>query len=425
MSASDSKASQPATAVVMNMFYTGLGIARSLGERGVPVIGLSAESGVYGNFTRHAKTVRCADSRSEPEQLLKELLDLGPTLGQRAVLFPTRDHDLVFLDRFRSELTRYYEIVAPSSTALKRCLNKWDTYVAATEAGVATPKCWLIDGADDLARVAAGITYPCVLKPLEAHHWRAERNWEIVGARKAIAIASAEELLAEYEVVGRANRRALVQAIVPGGDDCLNVVACYVDREGRFVGGFNVQKLVQDPPGFGTGCIVQSADRPELFERTIRLLRAMEFTGIAEVEYKREGADGEYKLIEVNPRPWDQHRLGAVCGVDVIHLAYRDCAGLPTPEVRAQFTPCKWIAEDAFLMAVLRSIWRRDGGARRLFQQARGRKIYAIWAASDPMPFLAYLAKLVPTLIGLALSAIRRAPGEAAARQKPAMRALP
>ena len=32
-----------APAIVMNMFYTGLGIARSLGERGISVIGITAE----------------------------------------------------------------------------------------------------------------------------------------------------------------------------------------------------------------------------------------------------------------------------------------------------------------------------------------------------------------------------------------------
>ena len=31
------------TAIVMNVYYTGLGIARSLGQRGIPVLGLSAE----------------------------------------------------------------------------------------------------------------------------------------------------------------------------------------------------------------------------------------------------------------------------------------------------------------------------------------------------------------------------------------------
>ena len=53
-------------AVVMNMFYTGLGIARSLGEHKIPVIGLTSQRGIYGNFTRYAKTVFCPDSRREP-----------------------------------------------------------------------------------------------------------------------------------------------------------------------------------------------------------------------------------------------------------------------------------------------------------------------------------------------------------------------
>src|SRR5436309_8951044 len=95
-------------AVVMNMFYTGLGIARSLGEQGIPVIGLTAHRGIYGNFTRYAKTVSCPDSRNEPEALLPHLLRIGEEIGHRAVIFPTRDDDLLFLDRFREELTRHF-----------------------------------------------------------------------------------------------------------------------------------------------------------------------------------------------------------------------------------------------------------------------------------------------------------------------------
>ena len=55
------------TAYVMNMFYTGLGIARSLGEHGIPVVGLTAQRAFYGNYTRYAKAVFSPDSRHEPE----------------------------------------------------------------------------------------------------------------------------------------------------------------------------------------------------------------------------------------------------------------------------------------------------------------------------------------------------------------------
>ena len=123
----------------MNMFYTGLGIARSLGENGIPVIGLTSQPRVYGNFTRYAKIVFCPDSRREPEALLAWLTKFGRDLGSRAVIFPTRDDDVAFLDRFRRELEPYFILTIPESKVLDGCLSKWETYLWAERAGVSTP----------------------------------------------------------------------------------------------------------------------------------------------------------------------------------------------------------------------------------------------------------------------------------------------
>ncbi len=395
------------SAIVMNMFYTGIGIARSLGERGIRVIGLTAQHGIYGNFTRYARIVACPDSRNEPAALLAFLLRMGKETESGSVIFPTRDDDVLFLDRFRQELSRYFILTVPESSTLNACLDKWETYQWSRRAGVAAPKSWLIDSEPDLHRVFEELTYPCVLKPVASHHWRKGDNWEIVGGRKAIGISSQDELLAEYTAVARANCRALLQEMVPGGDDCLAVAACYLDRESNWVAGFTAKKLVQAPEYFGTGCIVQAVNRPELFEPTKRLLQTMRFTGIAEVEYKWDAAIQDYKLIEINPRPWDQHRLGAACGVDLVHLAYCEHAGLAIPVVGIQSSTPKWIAEDTFLMAVFQSLWRRDGKVLSLFRLARGKRTYAIWSARDPVPSMAYLlARFLPALVGAAVRAI-------------------
>jgi predicted ATP-grasp superfamily ATP-dependent carboligase len=396
-------------AIVMNLFYTGLGIARSLGERGVPVIGLTSRCGVYGNFTRYAKVVLSPDSRERPEELLAFLLDLAARLGRSAVIFPTRDDDLVFLDRFRRQLEPHFRLVAPDHAALNICLSKMETHGAAERAGIAAPRCWLIEDREDLSRAAAEVTYPCVLKPLSSHHWRQGGNWRLVGARKAIGIHSERELLAEYDTISRADKRAVLQEMVPGGDECLTIVACYLDRRGRWVAGFNTQKLVQVPEDFGTGCVVQSVERPELFAPTARLLESIGFQGIAEVEYKWDAAAGVYKLIEINPRPWDQHRLGNACGVELMNLAYADHAGLPV-ETGSLPVPGqhKWIAEDTFATTALRLLWRRDPGLRRLFRNARGQRVYAIWSSRDPLPLVVYvIAGLLPELLSAALSTVR------------------
>lgn len=383
----------------MNMFYTGLGIARSLGELGIPVIGLTAQHGVYGNYTRYAKVTFCPDSRNEPEKLAAFLLGLAERIGDGGVLFPTRDDDVVFLDRFRGELEAHYRLVVPPSAAISVCLDKWQTYLCAIRAGVPTPKSWLIVADEDLTRALQEVKYPCVLKPLAAHYWRRAHNWEIVGGRKAIEVHSPEALIAEYATIARADTRALLQEMIPGGDDALAVTACYIDRSFRCAGAFNAQKLVQEPPGFGTGCIVQSVNRPELFDPTMRLLQQMHFSGIAEVEYKWHSTSNIYMLIEVNPRPWDQHILGKACGVDLIQLAYHDHAGLPMPVVHPQASTRKWIADDTFVISAVRALTRRDGRLRALFRHARGMRTYAVWSVKDPLPFFIFFTvRLIPQL---------------------------
>jgi predicted ATP-grasp superfamily ATP-dependent carboligase len=410
----------------MNLYYTGLGIARSLGQHGVRVIGLTTDARTYGAFSRYVEVVKAADSRSEPAKLLGEIVELGRRLDRRAILFPTRDHDLVFIDRYRRELEPYFIPLVPSHAALEQCLDKWETYQVASRLDVPTPRSWLIRTAAELRAAARDVQYPCVLKPVAAHHWRSDNNWQLVGGRKAISITSAEDLLREYELVAAAHPDALLQEQVPGPDDRLAILACYVDGASNIVAGFNAQKLVQTPPTFGTGCILQSTERPELAEPTARLLKAIGFTGVAEVEYKWDSRTNQYSLIEINPRPWDQHRLGAACGVDLMHIAYCDLAGLPAPAVHAGFVHRKWVAEDSLVLQLVRLVWRREGGVRDLLHQARGTREYAIWSIRDPLPFVVSFMTLVAGLAGAGFRALRRGPAKPAAdAHKARMRVAP
>ncbi len=386
------KAAKP-VAVVMNLFYTGLGIARSLGERGIRVIGLSSHHGIYGNFTRFADVRSCPDSREEPVALMEFLLKLGEELGGPAIIFPTRDDDVLFLDRFRAELSPGFTPVTPSKQALKASLDKWETYLLAKKTGVPAPATWKVESVSDLSRVLEEVHYPCVLKPLSAHYWRKGNNWERVGARKAICVSSAEDLQAEYERIAAADPRVVVQEVVAGGDDQLAIAACYMDRSFRLSASFTAQKLLQVPEGFGTGCIVQSTDKPGIVVAAVRLLEELQFNGIAEVEFKWNSRSQQYQLIEINPRPWDQHALGNACGVDLIHAAYCDLSGTPFAAVENRQTGVKWVAEDVFFLAIVRSLWKRDGSFGALRRLARGKKIYAIWSMADPLPSLAYLPK--------------------------------
>jgi len=60
------------------------------------------------------------------------------------------------------------------------------------------------------------------------------------------------------------------------------------------------------------------------------------------VETKLDPRDGRYKLIEVNPRLWQWHGLGAACGVDITWIAYRDQIGDRLPPARMRGDGKRW-----------------------------------------------------------------------------------
>jgi predicted ATP-grasp superfamily ATP-dependent carboligase len=176
------------------------------------------------------------------------------------------------------------------------------------------------------------------------------------------------------------------------------VLGAYVRENSEPVEYFTARKLLQSPDDFGTGCVVQSEDIPELLEPTRRLWKALGYQGIAEVEYKQDQKTGVYKLIEINARHWDQHQLGRASGVNVSWTAYCHLAGRPIEPVRMATRRVKWIAEDALVLYLLHAL--RRGQAAKIYRALAGSRMYAIFAWNDPRPLLRYLLNGLLPLMG-------------------------
>ena len=91
-------------AVVVGGDYQGLGIARSLGRRGIPVCVIDDERSIsrYSRYTTYA--VRVASLRTE-EECVDALLDVGKRLKLDGwVLYPTREETVAAFSRCRERL---------------------------------------------------------------------------------------------------------------------------------------------------------------------------------------------------------------------------------------------------------------------------------------------------------------------------------
>lgn len=208
------------------------------------------------------------------------------------------------------------------------------------------------------------------------------------GGRKAFLVQNVVELEKEYAQIVSVTPELLIQEWIPGRPDQIVILGGYVGEDADPLAYFTARKLIQSPEDFGTGCIVESVDLPGLLEPTVRLWRALKYRGMAEVEYKRDARTDEYKLIEINTRHWDWHRLGMASGVNVSWAAYCDLAGVSNSQKSPPILPAKWIAEDATLVYLLRSVYHRGIRLRSLQKDFSGRRMYGIFAWSDPLPFI-------------------------------------
>ena len=126
---------------------------------------------------------------------------------------------------------------------------------------------------------------------------------------------------------------------------------------------------------------------------------------MAEVEYKMDPRTGEFKLIEMNTRHWDQHELGRASGVNLSWTAYCDLTGKEVTPARGRTTLAIWIAEDSLFSHILRSIRGRKLQIRKLHRQFSGPWIFGIFSWRDPWPFVRYF--LTVMLPGVAKQAVR------------------
>lgn len=385
--------------IVLNLYHSGLAIARDFAGSGIRVVGLSADKECFGNGTRYCEVRSAPNSQREPERLVAYLLSLKHELAG-AVIFPTRDADVVMLDEHRDILSQYFRLAIPPTACLLSVLDKNALAAAALCAGLSVPRTVLIAGPRELAKVRDTVGFPCVVKPVSSLDWRRSENWELVGARKAFRAENFQQLQCEYSKVAAASPCVLAQEWVPGDTSSIVVMAGYVNAQSQPVAFFTARKLLQLPDDFGTGCIVASEPIAELHEPTLQLWKALHYHGMAEVEYKQDARTGEYKLIEINTRHWDQHRLAGASGINLSRIAYCDLVGNPAPAQHRQSTArATWIAEDVLAYHVLRSLYRRELSVRSLRRGLRAPRIYGIFSWRDPVPFVRQMITITKQLV--------------------------
>lgn len=382
--------------VVLNPHYTGLAIARGLqGCGAAPIYALGANETLFGNFSRYCKYMWCPDTALAPEQCRDFLIKFAARFDTRPLLFPTRDHDLQFLSKYYAELEERYVVIASAPEMLQSILNKASLYRVAHELGIPYPATAWINSRADLDSVREELVFPIIAKPVYSTQWRKTVMWELVGRQKAVIIQNYEELRRFYARIEPVDSMMHVQEFIPGADTDLVIFGSYVSPNSSQARYFTGRKLLQYPARSGTGVAVQACPVPDIVDASLRLLSRLGYRGVSEIEYKYDRRTDKYVLIEMNPRFWDQHGLGAAAGVNLARCLFLDLTTGQMPEQRQDPQPLTWIAEDGFVVSFLDSLKNKSYPLADFLHALKGRTTVAVFDRRDWRPAVTLASQLV------------------------------
>ena len=368
-------------ALVVGGNLNGLSIARSLGRHGVPVWVVSPPSIRLASFSRYTRRTLPwppGDDETQVEYLLE--IAAHNDLDQW-VLFPTSDESAALLSRFHSKLSRRFRVSTPTWNVLRWAYDKRLTYRLAADEKVDYPATSYPLTDADLEGV--NCEFPAILKP--AIHASINR----LTADKAWRVTNHEELLVRYREARELMPAdlILVQEMIPGsGASQFSFAALCL--EGKTIASLTARRTRQYPIDFGySSSFVETMDVPEIVAPSQRLLAAIGYTGIVEVEYKFDSRDGRFKLLDINPRLWTWSPLGGRAGMDFPYLLWKMIQGIPVAEQRAP-AGVRWVRMSTDVPAAFQEMLRGRLNFREYLESLCGPLQFALAAADDPLPAL-------------------------------------
>jgi predicted ATP-grasp superfamily ATP-dependent carboligase len=366
--------------------YGGLGIVRSLGRLGVPVYTFHDDAHAPAAFSRYGRRHLHWDfDDMSAEAWLEYLEELGRRIGRRAILIPTDDLSSLFVAEHTDALQEHFLFPRVPAELVRSLTSKYGLYQLCKRLGVPTPEVVCPRSRPEVLAFVRCATFPVVIKSIDPRLLQERR------AAKSVVIArDADELLGYYATVeDPARPNLMLQEYIPGGAESVWMFNGYFDQRAECLVGYTGQKIRQHRPYTGVTTL-GICQQNEVVEQTTRqFMRALGYRGILDMGYRYDARDGQYKVLDVNPRIGATFRLFVGANqMDVVRALYLDLTGQAVPPA-LPIEGRKWLVEHYDVLAS--RIYHRDGhlSLSQWVSSLRGLQEAAWFARDDPLPFLA------------------------------------
>jgi D-aspartate ligase len=384
----------PTGVVVLGCETQGLGILRALGVQKVPTIVVDQDRFGVARASRYCKLFK----QSPPYKNYSEFIDFLINLCKKYnlkdwTLFPTDDEQVRALSEYKEDLSFYYKDWVPAWQSIETVYDKSKFYPFAKQLELDIPNTDLFHTYDELMQ--AELKYPLIIKPaVKGEFYKKFR-------RKAIEVHSRDELIEQMNLITPivSIDKLMIQEIIPGHSSYQYSYVTFFKNTMPFA-DLIARRSRQHPMDYGkASTFVEKVDFPKIRETSVKLLRAINYYGVCEVEFKFDPRDNTLKLLEVNPRFWGWHSLTKSTGMNWPFLLFCDIYGYAYLN-SANFDQRKekWVKMTTDLPIVLNECLSNRLTIGKIINQYFSRRTEHVgFRWNDPLPFF-YEWFLIPYL---------------------------
>jgi predicted ATP-grasp superfamily ATP-dependent carboligase len=314
------------------MHHGGLGVIRSLGRLGVPVYGVHEDRLAPAARSRYLSGRyywRPRSGAGDAERIRDGLLTLAARIGRPAVLLPTDDAGAIFLAEHGADLRPWFIFPEQPAELPRQVAGKFSLHQLCRDLSIPAPEAAVPETPAAAREFAARCGYPLIAKL--ATPWRA------AGLPSTSILTSDDQLQSLLAASARAGAGLMLQEFIPrgprGGQDQDWFFHGYCDAASTCRPAFTGVKERSYPARAGLTSLGRSEPNPDLSDQVTALLGKLGYRGVLDLDLRLDPRDGEYKLLDFNPRLGAQFRLfQTTAGIDVATAAYLDLTGSAIPE---------------------------------------------------------------------------------------------
>jgi D-aspartate ligase len=370
-----------------------LAVARTLGRLGVPVYAVVYDGCTPLASSRYLTKAFVWESwPNDPESFLKSMSAIAEVIARPTIIIPMDDLSAIFVAENAASLARWFLVPSVPSQIPRRLANKDSLRALCNEIGTPFARSIVPHSMEDVLAFAKGTKFPIVVKATE--------QWLLLNDRHNVKVVKTlEELFGLYEQLNiEARRHLILQEFIPGDDW---VSHGYYNLEKNIVITFTGRKLLDYPAAAGSTVQGLSLGNETLRCESERFLRAVGYSGIIDIDWRKDERDGQYKILDCNPRVGQNFRMFEnSAGVDVVRAQHLDLSGRRI-EGAAMFEDRLFTVESFYILRLLRNLPRSAmmlGSSRYPFKVSE----LAWWTCDDPLPSVIMSMRLVLQIIARA-----------------------